>query len=353
MLTTVTPGNIPPLSKEHEIETRTATEAIRKFVAVNRVNDKKEGKCFFCPTIGLQESHVIKGETLRLIANKKKLLTPFDRKNSMFSILAEDQQEISASKAFTFILICNPCDDKFSYERKSSSKDLYDAKDLESIALKIRLKELYDNFERMQILKYRPTNELESLIQSTFGNKLQMHSSINDEKTEIKQIRAGLRNYKAFADGFLHYRIPFAMESFIAPEMFPKTKKMIVNNSYTAMNVLNNFGIDHPMSSFYVLMQPNSKSNDNWSRLTVFFDENDEIMIRWFDEFSKINRTNTEKLANAMISYHLNVSGKNFVMSHNINKNFLSKVRRTRIEPISQDPMIQSNWMKILREKKK
>lgn len=318
-------------------EAKIISDRIMNFVE----EDLEQKKCLFCDSEELQDSHVIKKETLLSMAGGKRLLTLSSRDMSAYSPLIEDRHEFGAKKAFVFRLLCNDCD-KFVYENKAKVKKLYDGEDLRSIALKIRLKELYDNMERVSVWNYKGESLAELSLKASVGFKPQVAASVFDEEKEINAIRAGEKSYKTIADCFIDFRVPFAMESFIAPTKFPISKKSISINKASGRKS------SSYMSVFYVILQPGSGSSE-WSRLTVFIEENDSIMDAWFSELFKKHPQNSESIANLMISFHINEIAKNFIMSQSINRDFLTKVRKARLRPRMFGPVF-SDWMSLIRD---
>lgn len=327
-------------SPELRGELAKAREKIRRWTE----NNSKQKRCFLCGKPEIIGSHVIKNETLKSISCDGKLLTLNNQENSFYSVLTEDRHYIAAKKAFVFNLICHSCDSNFSYENKAKVKISYSKIELESIALKVRLKELHDNNERLSVLKCNPSSDVERIMISNLGNKKRIEIGIAEEEREIRRIHRGIKSYTAFTDDFLNFRIPFAMESFIAPRVFPRSREIILNNDQMGRNP----HTKNPISGFYVVLQPSSNHLDNWSRLTIFYDEADEIMIDWFKRLPMTSKIDTEHLANLMVSHHININSKNFAMSPKINEKFLTEARYARYQPRLAEPAFWRNWIKIL-----
>lgn len=335
------PKEIPDPTPEENGKIREAREIIRKWIC----EENKRTICLLCnkrsKIIG---SHVIKNEILKSISSQQKLLTLNSDAKSFYSVLTEDRSSIAAKKAFKFWLICHSCDDNFSYEDKAKIKETFNSDELRSIALKVRLKTLHDNYERLAAVRYRPRNERERSMIEHLGNSELTKSRIADEEIEIKKIYRKRKSYVAFKDDFLDFRIPFAMEMFLSPRVYPRSREIIPNNSI--MSIKPDKRIDR--SGCYVMLQPSSDPLDDWSRLTVLYDEHDEVMIKWFEMLARETKIDTRSLSNTMISYHINVNSNNFAMSPNISDRFLSAARDSRYQHNRFEPTIWRHWISLL-----
>jgi hypothetical protein len=178
----------------------------------------KYTKCFLCSTKEVRNSHVIKREILATMSfdeNKKhhKLYTLTPEHESSMSVFLEDKSRLSLDEAFTFKLICSGCEAKFPYEDKSRSKEKYSSDELRSIALKIRLKELYDLREKLTVQNYKPKDIWETIVCSE-AHRSNFKTLVSDEEKEVKKIYNGLKEFEAIVDTTVPFRIPFASEFF-------------------------------------------------------------------------------------------------------------------------------------------
>jgi hypothetical protein len=278
---------------------------------------------------------LLKGSHLFTLSSKATIPFPY---------LIEDQDLMTVAEAFTFKLICNPCD-RFPYENKAKIKEKFDENELKSIALKIRFKELYDSLERLSVHNHKSKDKFTDILKTSLPeNSYEAFQSLKDNENQIQKILGGRKRYTAIVDDFMNFRVPFAMESTIAPAAFPFSNIKIANNLQTYPDPA-----EDEMSSFYILLQPSSNKLHNWSRFVVFIENDDEIMRQWFKELRNSTQGSNRKLANFMISYHISNISKNFVMSRDINPEFLRMARAERGEHRSLRPATIPDWIKLAR----